>query len=63
MKIITYIDGFNFYHSISNLLATQNKPSKFKWVDFTKMAALNLCKNSHSKKEQIGFKLAKNPCF
>lgn len=45
MKIITYIDGFNFYHSISNLLAAQNKPSKFKWVDFTKMAALFLAGN------------------
>lgn len=45
MRVITYIDGFNFYHSVTELLNRQNKHTKFKWVNFTQMARLFLAGN------------------
>lgn len=36
-RVIVFIDGFNFYHSLENL-----KCNKYKWIDYSKLATFYL---------------------
>ena len=39
-RVVAYIDGFNFYHSIAN-----NLPNKYKWMNYSSIVEKFLSEN------------------
>ncbi len=45
IRVVAYIDGFNFYHSVAN-----NLPKKYKWLNYRKLVEKYLCEGEQLEK-------------